>query len=82
MTISPCISICRKDPETGYCTGCGRSNDDKVKWKDPNTTEEWKIENLKIIRSRLQGWQLESFNESYEYKVKNGMSLFKKTSQK
>ena len=69
MTISPCISICRKDPETGYCTGCGRSNDDKVKWKDPNTTEEWKIENLKIIKSRLSGWRLERFNEFYFEKI-------------
>ena len=77
MTISPCISICRTDPLTGYCYGCGRSNKDKIKWKDPNTTEKWKIENLKTIRSRLNGWQLESFNESYEHKVKNGKSLFK-----
>ena len=76
MTISPCISICKTDPVTGYCYGCGRT-EDKIKWKDPNTTEKWKIENLKIIRSRLNGWQLESFNESYEHKVKNGKSLFK-----
>ena len=53
MTISPCISICRKDPETGYCSGCGRSNEDKVKWKDPNTTKEWKIENLKNYEIKL-----------------------------
>ena len=77
MTISPCISICRTDPLTGYCYGCGRSNEDNIKWIDPNTTEKWKIENLKTIRSRLNGWQLESFNESYEHKVKNGKSLFK-----
>ena len=64
MTISPCISICRTDPVTGYCYGCGRSNEDKIKWKDQNTTDEWKVENLKIIRTRLNGWQLESFSES------------------
>jgi predicted Fe-S protein YdhL (DUF1289 family) len=29
MIISPCISICRTDPKTGYCYGCGRSNDEK-----------------------------------------------------
>ena len=77
MTISPCISICKTDPLTGYCYGCGRNNEDKIKWKDENTSEEWKIQNLKTIRSRLNGWQLESFNESYEHKVKNGKSLFK-----
>ena len=29
MIISPCISICKTDPTTGYCYGCGRSNDEK-----------------------------------------------------
>ena len=82
MTISPCISICRTDPVTGYCYGCGRSNEDKIKWKDQNTTDEWKVENLKIIRTRLNGWQLESFIESYDHKIKNGQSLFKKANQK
>ena len=82
MTISPCISICKSDPVTGYCYGCGRSSGDKIKWKNKNTTEEWKVENLKVIRSRLNGWQLESFNESYKYKVENGLSLFKKANNK
>jgi len=82
MTISPCISICRTDPVTGYCYGCGRSNEDKIKWKDQNTTDEWKVENLKIIRTRLNGWQLDSFNESYDHKVNNGISLFKKEFKK
>ena len=76
MKISPCISICKTDPVTGYCYGCGRSKEDKIKWKDESTTDEWKNQNLNTIRSRLKGWQLESFNESYEHKVKNGKSLF------
>ena len=29
MIISPCISICKTDPTTGYCYGCGRNNDEK-----------------------------------------------------
>ena len=82
MTISPCISICKTDPVTGYCYGCGRSKEDKIKWKNENTTDEWKNQNLKTIRSRLKGWQLESFNESYEHKIKNGLSLFKKINEK
>ena len=82
MTISPCISICKTDPVTGYCYGCGRSKEDKIKWKDENTTDEWKNQNLKTIRSRLKGWQLESFNESYEHKIRNGLSLFKKANEK
>ena len=36
------------------------------------------IQNLIKIKDRLNGWQLESFEESYQYKVKNGISLFKK----
>ena len=39
---------------------------------------EWKKENLEIIQKRLTGWQLESFKESYTYKIENGISLFKK----
>ena len=78
MIISPCISICRTDPKTGYCYGCGRSNDEKKIWKAEDTTDDWKGNNIKEIRSRLTGWQLESFNESYEYKIQNGISLFKK----
>ena len=78
MIISPCISICKTDPTTGYCYGCGRNNDEKKKWKLNETTNEWKKTNLKIIKKRLSGWQLESFNESYEHKINNGISLFKK----
>ena len=78
MIISPCISICRTDPKTGYCYGCGRSNDEKKIWKAEDTTDDWKDNNIKEIRSRFTGWQLESFNESYEYKIQNGISLFKK----
>jgi len=78
MIISPCISICKIDPTTGYCYGCGRNNDEKKKWKLDETTNEWKTTNLEIIKKRLSGWQLESFNESYEHKINNGISLFKK----
>ena len=80
MIISPCISICKTDPSTGYCYGCGRNNEEKKIWKQENTTDEWKIANLKIIKNRLTGWQLESFEESYTYKIENGISLFKKNS--
>ena len=53
-------------------------NFEKKIWKNEDTTDEWKIENLKIIKSRLTGWQLESFEESYTYKIENGISLYKK----
>ena len=80
MIISPCLSICKTDPITGYCYGCARTNEEKKLWKDETTTEEWKRNNLNEITKRMTGWQLESFKESYEYKSKNGISLFKKNS--
>ena len=75
---SPCISICRTDPITGYCYGCARTNDEKKFWKEENTRDEWKEQNLKIIITRMQGWQLETFKESYNHKKNKGISLFKK----
>ena len=80
MMISPCLSICKTDPITGYCYGCARTNEEKKIWKDEKTTEEWKKNNLKEITKRMSGWQLESFKESYNYKIKSGISLFKKNS--
>ena len=80
MSISHCLSICKTDPITGYCYGCARTNEEKKIWKDEQTTEEWKKNNLKEITKRMSGWQLESFKESYKYKINNGISLFKKYS--
>ena len=82
MIISPCISICKTDPVTGYCYGCGRTDKEKKIWKNELTSDDWKTNNLKEIEKRLHGWQLESFKESYENKKKNGISLFKKQNQK
>ena len=80
MIISPCLSICKTDPVTGFCYGCSRTNEEKKIWKDEKTTEEWKKNNLTEITKRMTGWQLESFKESYNHKIKNGISLFKKHS--
>ena len=78
MIISPCISICKIDPQTGYCYGCGRNNEEKKLWKLEDTTNQWKNDNLTSIQKRLSGWQLESFRDSYKHKIENGISLFKK----
>ena len=78
MIVNPCISICRTDPVTGYCYGCGRTEEDKKKWKSVETTDDWKKNNLKEIETRLTGWQLQSFVKSYKCKVDEGSSLFKK----
>ena len=76
--ISPCISICKTEPITGYCYGCARTNEEKKLWKDESTSNDWKTENLELLLSRMKGWQLETFKESYNHKIKEGVSLFKK----
>ena len=68
--ISPCISICKTDPVTGYCYGCGRTNEEKKMWKDEKTSNDWKNKNLQETLGRLSGWQLETFKTSYANKKK------------
>ena len=48
MIISPCISICKTDPKTGYCYGCGRDNNIKKTWKNKQYHLKWKNENLSL----------------------------------
>ena len=84
MTTSPCISICKMDPKTGYCYGCARNNEEKINWKDDKISNEWKENNIKEIMERMTDSQLKNFRESYDFKKKNGISLikFKKNEQK
>ena len=77
MIVSPCISICKTDPSTGYY-GWGRNNEEKRLLKLEETTDYWKKQNLDEIEKTMKGWQLETFKESYNHKINNGMSLFKK----
>ena len=70
MIISPCISICKTDPLTGYCYGCGRNNEEKILWKLEDTSNKWKNNNLINIQKKLIGWQLESFKDSYKHEKK------------
>tara|TARA_B100000029_G_scaffold353837_1_gene346534 strand:- start:275 stop:550 length:276 start_codon:yes stop_codon:yes gene_type:complete len=76
--ISPCISICRTDPRTGYCYGCARTEEEKLIWKNEKTEITWKKGNLNLIIQRMSGWQLETFRESYQHKINTGISIFKK----
>ena len=80
--ISPCISVCKFEPISGYCYGCGRTDEEKKLWKNESTSNDWKEKNLHEIQERMDGWQLESFKESYEHKKNNGISLFKKNMSK
>ena len=78
MITSPCISICKMNKDTGFCEGCARTSEEKILWKDKNTTEKWKIKNLKDIQNRMDEKTIKKFKESYEFKLKNGISLIKK----
>ena len=77
--VSPCISICRTDPRTGYCYGCARTDEEKKMWKNESTKLIWKKENLKLLIQRMSGWQLETFQQSYSNKIKTGLSLYKQS---
>ena len=76
--ISPCISICKNDPKTGFCFGCARTDEEKKIWKNPETTIEWKKENLKVLTSRMSETQLKTFNNSYDEKIKFGKLVYSK----
>tara|TARA_B100001758_G_C17824265_1_gene310972 strand:- start:300 stop:473 length:174 start_codon:yes stop_codon:yes gene_type:complete len=49
---SPCINICTIDPDSGYCMGCSRTQEEIDKWGYPDTTKEWKENNLKELDGR------------------------------
>ena len=76
--ISPCISVCKTDPISGYCYGCARTDEEKKIWKDENTKNEWKENNLIELKDRLSDWHLNAFEGSYKSKVETGLSLIKK----
>jgi predicted Fe-S protein YdhL (DUF1289 family) len=75
--INPCIAVCKTDTITGFCYGCGRSNEDKDNWKNSQTDNNWKEKNLVTIRKRLTGWQKQAFIKSYQHKKDKGRSLIK-----
>ena len=77
--ISPCISVCVSDPVSGYCYGCARTDAEKKLWKDPNTNDTWKEEQLSLLKARMSGFQLEAFTASYNHKKNSGTSLIKET---
>ncbi|HJV80617.1 DUF1289 domain-containing protein [Noviherbaspirillum sp.] len=49
---SPCISICRMDPQTGLCEGCLRSIDEIAAWS--TASEEVKRQVWVEIRRRRE----------------------------
>ena len=58
--ISPCISICRTDPVTGYAMVAPGLMKKKRNGKMINQLMNGR-KNLRIIVNRMQGWQLNTF---------------------
>jgi hypothetical protein len=46
-----------------------RSKEERVKWKDANTTDEWKLENLNNIQERMPEYTLKYWKEAYKKKI-------------
>ncbi len=40
---SPCINVCRMDPDTGWCEGCLRNIDEIRLWGSADDDTRWKI---------------------------------------
>ena len=80
--ISPCISICKSDPKTGFCYGCARTDEEKKVWKNPETTNSWKKENLIILRKRMSETQLKTFDKSYNEIIEFGKMVYTKELKK
>ena len=60
---SPCISVCVTDPTSDLCYGCARTTNEIKKWS--SFTDKEKIDTIEKGRSRMAGWQLESFDKAY-----------------
>ena len=80
--ISPCISVCKSDPATGFCYGCARTDEEKKMWKNLDTTNEWKKENLNILTARMSESQLKTFEQSYKEKLAFGKMVYSKNLKK
>ena len=76
--LSPCVSICKNEPATGFCYGCARTDEEKKIWKNPDTTDLWKEKNLNILKTRMSESQLKTFKQSYEEKIELGKLVYSK----
>ena len=56
---------------------------EKLRKKLPGKTQillmNGKKKNLEELKRRMSGWQLDAFLKSYDNKIKEGLSLFKKS---
>jgi predicted Fe-S protein YdhL (DUF1289 family) len=61
---SPCIDVCRMNPETGFCDGCFRTIDEIAAWSSFDDEEKQGV--LARVESRRQGARIVTIGESFE----------------
>lgn len=54
-TASPCIDVCRIDPDTGWCTGCLRTMDEIAGWGGYSDDEKRAVNRCLESRRRESG---------------------------
>jgi acyl dehydratase len=61
---SPCVDICRMNPETGFCDGCLRTIDEIAAWSSLNDDARRAV--LERVESRWQGARVVTVGETFE----------------
>jgi predicted Fe-S protein YdhL (DUF1289 family)/acyl-coenzyme A thioesterase PaaI-like protein len=61
---SPCIDVCRMNPETGFCDGCFRTLDEIAAWSAYDDDAKRAV--LARVDSRKQGARVAMLGESFE----------------
>jgi predicted Fe-S protein YdhL (DUF1289 family) len=61
---SPCVDVCRMNPETGFCDGCFRTIDEIAAWASCDDDEKRAV--LARVESRRQGARVATIGESFE----------------
>jgi len=41
--ISPCISVCKLDPDSGFCEGCWRTRDEIAGWRGMDSDQRLEV---------------------------------------
>ncbi|SAL25397.1 dehydratase [Caballeronia peredens] len=61
---SPCIDVCRMNPQTGFCDGCFRTIDEIAAWASSGDDDKRAV--LARVESRRQGARVVVIGESFE----------------
>ncbi|MDR5818949.1 DUF1289 domain-containing protein [Caballeronia sp. LZ043] len=61
---SPCVDVCRMNPETGFCEGCLRTIDEIAAWASCGDSEKRAV--LARVESRRQGARVVTIGASFE----------------